>query len=116
MKEVITGIRLDDHAKELLDWELVKVADSGDSVVAIHVCRNSGNPFSFAFLNPSCFSSKCSVADSVSNEKIMLDGYLKDYEGLCSEKHCSSIERKFDQKKVILGITKHGSIRIILLR
>ncbi|GER39380.1 protein kinase protein with adenine nucleotidealpha hydrolases-like domain, partial [Striga asiatica] len=62
MKEVITGIRLDDHAKELLDWELVKVADSGDSVVAIHVCRNSGNPFSFAFLNPSCFSSKHPLA------------------------------------------------------
>ncbi|GER26583.1 adenine nucleotide alpha hydrolases-domain containing protein kinase [Striga asiatica] len=68
VKEVIVGTRLDDRAKELLDWELVKVVDSGDSVVAIHVCRNSG---------------KYSVADSISNEKIMLDGYLKDYEG-CS--------------------------------
>lgn len=41
-KKVLVGIRLDDHAKELLDWAVVKVADSGDSVVAIHVCRNSG--------------------------------------------------------------------------
>lgn len=41
-KKVIVGIRLDSHAKELLDWAMVKVADPGDSVVAIHVCRNSG--------------------------------------------------------------------------
>lgn len=40
-KKVLVGIRLDAHAKELLDWAIVKVADSGDSVVAIHVCRNS---------------------------------------------------------------------------
>lgn len=39
---MLVGIRLDAHAKELLDWAVVKVADSGDSVVAIHVCRNSG--------------------------------------------------------------------------
>lgn len=41
-KNVVVGIRLDAHAQELLDWALVKVADPGDSVVAIHVCRNSG--------------------------------------------------------------------------
>lgn len=41
-KKVIVGIRLDSHAKELLDWAMVKVADPGDSVVAIHVSRNSG--------------------------------------------------------------------------
>ncbi|CAA0807736.1 Protein kinase protein with adenine nucleotide alpha hydrolases-like domain [Striga hermonthica] len=108
VKKVIVGIRLDDHAKELLDWALVKVADSGDSVVAIHVCRNS-------------------VADSVSKEKIMLDGYLEDYEGLCSEKQVAlsvsvlkgnSIRKMLVREAknhsasaVILGIAKHGSLR-----
>lgn len=41
-KKVIVGIRLDGYAKELLDWAVVKVAEPGDCVVAIHVCRNSG--------------------------------------------------------------------------
>lgn len=41
-KRVIVGIRLDGYAKELLDWAVVKVADPGDSVLAIHVCKNSG--------------------------------------------------------------------------
>ncbi|GER50245.1 kinase family protein [Striga asiatica] len=106
VKKVIVGMRLDDHAKELLDWAIVKVADSGDSVVAIHVCRNS---------------------DSVSNEKIMSDDFLKDYEGLCSEKQVAlsvsvlkgnSIRKTLVREAknhsasaVILGIAKHGSLR-----
>ena len=41
-KNVLVGIRFDGHTKELLDWALVKVADPGDRVIALHVCRNSG--------------------------------------------------------------------------
>lgn len=41
-KVVLVGIRLDEHTRELLDWALVKVADPGDRVIALHVCRNSG--------------------------------------------------------------------------
>lgn len=41
-KNVLVGIRFDEHTKELLDWALVKVADPGDRVIALHVCRNSG--------------------------------------------------------------------------
>lgn len=41
-KNVLVGIRFDEHSRELLDWALVKVADKGDLVTAVHFCRNSG--------------------------------------------------------------------------
>lgn len=44
-KIVLVGIRTDSHSREILSWALVKVAEPGDSVVAIHICRNSGNAF-----------------------------------------------------------------------
>lgn len=62
-KNVLVGIRFDEHGKELLDWALVKLADEGDCVTALHVCQDS---------------------DLV--VKNSLDGYLDDYEGLCNEK------------------------------
>ncbi|KAI3446261.1 hypothetical protein Pfo_002926 [Paulownia fortunei] len=104
-KKVLVGIRLDVHAKELLDWALVKVADPGDSVVAIHVCLNS---------------------DSISKEKTLLDGYLEDYEGLCNKKQVAlsaevlkgnSIRKvlvreakKHSASAVIVGITKPSAL------
>ncbi|KAL7156426.1 hypothetical protein ABFS83_02G008200 [Erythranthe nasuta] len=104
-RKVFVGIRLDAQAKELLDWALVKVADPGDSVVAIHVCRNS---------------------DCISKEKTILDGYLEDYEGLCSKKQVAlsaevlkgnSIRKalvreakKHSASAVIVGITKHSAL------
>ncbi|KAG8368083.1 hypothetical protein BUALT_Bualt15G0008400 [Buddleja alternifolia] len=105
-KNVIVGIRLDDHAKELLDWAVVKVADPGDSVVAIHVCRNS---------------------DCISKEKDLLDGYLEDYQGICNKKKVGlSVEvvkgnsirkvlvreaKNHDASSVIVGITKPTGLR-----
>lgn len=44
-KNVLVGIRIDSHSRDLLSWALVKVAEPGDCVVAIHVCRNSGKSF-----------------------------------------------------------------------
>jgi hypothetical protein len=48
-RNVLVGIRFDGQARELLDWALVKVADPGDCVVALHICRNSGT-FSMCYL------------------------------------------------------------------
>lgn len=36
-KTVVVGVKLDSHSKELLTWALVKVAEPGDHVIAIHV-------------------------------------------------------------------------------
>lgn len=44
-KNVLVGIRIDRHSREVLSWALVKVAEPGDSVIAIHVCRSSGKCF-----------------------------------------------------------------------
>lgn len=44
-KNVLVGIRIDSESWELLDWALVKIAEPGDCVVAIHVCRSSGTAF-----------------------------------------------------------------------
>ena len=42
-RSVVVGIGFDGHTRELLDWAVVKVADPGDCVVALHICRNSGS-------------------------------------------------------------------------
>lgn len=58
-KNVLVGIQMDSHSRELLSWALVKVAEPGDCVVAVHVCRSSGNTLwkiCICFLNSnSCF-------------------------------------------------------------
>lgn len=54
-KNVLVGIRIDSHSREVLSWALVKVAEPGDSVIAVHVCRSSGNCFSFFSWTIYCF-------------------------------------------------------------
>ncbi|XP_073144725.1 protein kinase STUNTED-like isoform X2 [Henckelia pumila] len=104
-KLVVVGVRLDCHTKELLDWAVVKVADSGDTVVAVHVCRNS---------------------DSISKEEALLEGYLEDYQGLCCKKQVGLTVEVFKAKSirkvlvmeaknhsasvVVVGITKHTAL------
>uniref|UniRef100_A0A164V5B2 Protein kinase domain-containing protein n=1 Tax=Daucus carota subsp. sativus TaxID=79200 RepID=A0A164V5B2_DAUCS len=36
-KNVLVGVGLDEHAKELLDWAILKVAGEGDCVTALHI-------------------------------------------------------------------------------
>ncbi|KAK3193961.1 hypothetical protein Dsin_025271 [Dipteronia sinensis] len=64
-KNVVVGIRIDSRSREILSWALVKVAEPGDSIIAVHVCRNS---------------------DNVSKNKSLLESYLEVYEGFCSVK------------------------------
>lgn len=40
---VVVGVKLDSQSRELLTWALVKVAQAGDRVVALHVLHNTGN-------------------------------------------------------------------------
>jgi len=40
---VLVGIRIDGYSRQLLNWALVKVAEPGDCVIAVHVVKNSGN-------------------------------------------------------------------------
>lgn len=36
-RKVVVGVRLDPRSRELLTWALVKVAEPGDLVIALHV-------------------------------------------------------------------------------
>ncbi|RWW00885.1 hypothetical protein GW17_00036120 [Ensete ventricosum] len=38
---IMVGLRMNAKGKELLDWAIHKVAEQGDRVIAIHVCRDS---------------------------------------------------------------------------
>ena len=40
---VVVGVKLDSPSRELLTWALVKVAQPGDLVVALHVLGHDGN-------------------------------------------------------------------------
>lgn len=40
---VLVGIRIDTHSRQLLNWALVKVAEPGDCVIAVHVVKSSGS-------------------------------------------------------------------------
>lgn len=64
-RHVLLGIRFDKESKELLCWALVRIAEPRDQVVAVHVCRNS---------------------EEASKKKMLLDGYLENYKGLCDMK------------------------------
>lgn len=39
---MVVGVNMDSHSRELLTWALVKVAQPGDVVVALHVLANDG--------------------------------------------------------------------------
>lgn len=38
----VMGVKLDSPSRELLTWALVKVEQSGDDVIALHVLGNNG--------------------------------------------------------------------------
>lgn len=48
-RNVLVGIRIDSQSRELLSWAIVKVAEPGDCVVAVYVCRSSGNAWTLEF-------------------------------------------------------------------
>lgn len=50
-RQVLVGVLIDTQ-KDLLCWAIVKVAEPGDCVVAIHVSRNSGKRLQLGFLVP----------------------------------------------------------------
>lgn len=56
---VVVGVKLDQRSRELLTWALVKVAQSGDRVVAVHVLTAAATAamtgeFDFDFVNKFC--------------------------------------------------------------
>lgn len=73
-KNVVVGVRMDSRSRDLINWAIVKVAEPGDCVVAVHVSR--GN-------------------DDVLREKLTLADYLDVYEGICSLKKVTLMSQVF---------------------
>lgn len=86
---MVVGVKLDSHSKELLTWALVKVAEPGDHVIAIHVLDTVSE-------ETSCLLSLVKTFDSV----------LSAYEGFCSLK----------QVDLKLKVCRGNPIRKVLVR
>lgn len=41
-RTVVVGVKMNSQSRELLTWALVKVAQSGDRVIALHVLGDNG--------------------------------------------------------------------------
>ncbi|CAN6721023.1 unnamed protein product [Malus baccata var. baccata] len=87
-RSVVVGVKLDSKSRELLTWALVKVAQPGDRVIALHVLgKNDGK------------SSLLSLVKA-------FDSVLAVYDGFCNLK----------QVDLKLKICRGTSIKIILVR
>ncbi|PIN22023.1 Serine/threonine protein kinase [Handroanthus impetiginosus] len=92
-RTVVVGVKLDSHSRELLTWALVKVAQTGDRVIALHVLNNNEIVDRDG---KSCLLSLVKAFDSI----------LEVYEGFCNLK----------QVDLKLKICRGSSIRKILVR
>ncbi|KAL2894007.1 Proline-rich receptor-like protein kinase PERK1 [Bienertia sinuspersici] len=92
-KTVIVGVKMDGFSKELLTWSLVKVAEPGDVVIALHV------------LGPNEIFDQDGKSSLLSLVKAF-DSVLGVYEGFCNLK----------QVDLKLKICRGSSVRKIIVR
>lgn len=92
-RTVVVGVKLDGACKELLTWALVKVAQTGDRVIALHVLNNN------EIVDRDGKSSLLSLVKA-------FDSVLAVYEGFCNLK----------QVDLKLKICRGTSIRKIIVR
>ncbi|GMI67590.1 hypothetical protein like AT5G63940 [Hibiscus trionum] len=108
---VLVGVKFDAESKELLTWALVKVAQPGDQVIALHILDSATeSPASILSLVKQ-FDYTLSVYEGFCNLK-QVDLKLKVCRG-SSPKKCLVREAKsFEAAKLILGTTKtHNPIQ-----
>ncbi|KAF9684491.1 hypothetical protein SADUNF_Sadunf04G0123700 [Salix dunnii] len=105
-RNVLVGIRIDSQSRELFSWAIVKVAEPGDCVIAVHVSGSSGHAL---------------------RDKPLLDSYLEVYDGLCSMKKVGltghlargiSVRRTLVREAknhtavaIVVGISGQGALR-----
>ncbi|KAL9679314.1 hypothetical protein QQ045_017172 [Rhodiola kirilowii] len=111
-RTVVVGVRLDSQSRELLTWALVKVAQSGDRVIALHVLRNSVAEGTSSLLSlVKTFDSVLAVYEGFCNLK-QVDLKLKVCRGDSVKKLLVKEAKAYAASKLILGISKtHHTIR-----
>uniref|UniRef100_A0A7N0TYM6 Protein kinase domain-containing protein n=1 Tax=Kalanchoe fedtschenkoi TaxID=63787 RepID=A0A7N0TYM6_KALFE len=105
-RTVVVGVRLDSQSRELLTWALVKVAQSGDRVIALHVLANSRPEGASSLLSlVKAFDSVLAVYEGFCNLK-QVDLKLKVCRGDSVKKLLVKEAKAYAASKFILGISK----------
>ncbi|KAL2347214.1 hypothetical protein Fmac_001214 [Flemingia macrophylla] len=110
-RKVIVGVKLDSCSRELLTWALVKVAESGDLVIALHVIDTVTEGTASLLSLVKTFDSVLAVYEGFCNLK-QVGLRLKVCRGDSVRKVLVNEARAFGVSTVILGTSKsHHTIR-----
>ncbi|ESQ27390.1 hypothetical protein EUTSA_v10018181mg [Eutrema salsugineum] len=113
-RTILVGVKLDAPSRELLTWALVKVAEPGDTVIALHILGNeivdrAGNSSLLSLVK--AFDSVLDVYEGFCNLK-QVDLKLKLCRGSSARKILVREAKSFCASKVLVGISKsHHTIR-----
>ncbi|KAF8103594.1 hypothetical protein N665_0188s0520 [Sinapis alba] len=117
-RTILVGVKVDAPSRELLTWALVKVAEPGDTVIALHILGNeivdrAGKNSSSSLLSlMKTFDSVLDVYEGFCNLK-QVDLKLKLCRGNSARKMIAREAKSFSASKVLVGISKsrHHPIR-----
>ncbi|KAK0606024.1 hypothetical protein LWI29_033291 [Acer saccharum] len=110
-KVVVVGVKFDAESRELLTWALVKVAESGDRVLALHVLDTVTESTGSLISLVNTFDSMLAVYEGFCNLK-QVDLKLKVCRGTSVKKILVREAKSFGAAKVIVGASKtHHTIR-----
>ncbi|KAG2254955.1 hypothetical protein Bca4012_102150 [Brassica carinata] len=111
-RTILVGVKLDAPSRELLTWALVKVAEPGDTVIALHILSNEIVENSSLLSLVKTFDSVLDVYEGFCNLK-QVDLKLKLCRGDSPRKMIAREAKSFSASKVLVGISKsrHNAIR-----
>ncbi|KAJ0231669.1 Kinase with adenine nucleotide alpha hydrolases-like domain-containing protein [Hirschfeldia incana] len=107
-RTILVGVKLDAPSRELLTWALVKVAEPGDTVIALHILTNEIVKNSSLLSLVKTFDSVLDVYEGFCNLK-QVDLKLKLCRGDSARKIIARETRSFCAWKVIVGVSKTQS-------
>ncbi|KAJ4872878.1 Protein kinase protein with adenine nucleotide alpha hydrolases-like domain [Raphanus sativus] len=111
-RAVVVGVKFDAASSELLDWALVKVAEPGDTVIALHIITN-GDDSSFVSLVKT-FDSVLEAYEGFCKLK-QIELKLKLCRGSCTRKVLVREAKLCHGSKVVVGVSKscsHSSVSV----
>ncbi|CAH8354686.1 unnamed protein product [Eruca vesicaria subsp. sativa] len=110
-RTILVGVKLDAPSRELLTWALVKIAEPGDTVIALHILNNEIVENSSLLSLVKTFDSVLDVYEGFCNLK-QVDLKLKLCRGSSARKIISRETMSFGATKVLVGVSKsHHAIR-----
>lgn len=102
---VLVGVKFDGESKELLTWALVKVAQPGDQIIALHILNTATESTGSILSLVKTFDSVLAVYEGFCNLK-QVDLKLKVCRGSSPKKILVREAKSYEAAKLILGTTK----------